>query len=481
MSTATLERRARRAIAARPALTLDEQAKRGNREYLERWGDLGELTDWRGSLGGLVIEERHAHELDPRELRRILNGDYCKLSDRERDAIARREATLALMPDGSYRMIPLVGGGALGQGAVYARNLPAPGTFSIDPVGFAAKTSRNRKIRPAVVHPGYATSWGDRIDAVGVVAKLYIIFEATYTSAATAATLTNHWPWNLAKSIIVSANGINNLFSFQGLDARMLARARAGKWFWDRESSFANPTATNAGTIRLIYELPLAYDESLIGAVFAQTEETQLSVNVTTAASADLFSANPGTFSSATWKIVSEFYSIPTADSQAGRVLVLPDLTQLHGVVTRDDGFSAAGDVVSPLTRTGGILLRAFQRIDNTAPGNVDFGGSVLGGNITSHRFRYGGNVVPLDVPGYLAKYNNEQDYGDVLLPSVDAVSGATAPVYVGDDFVVDSPLRDVVHLTGITEAQLINSVASSVSVNTGAQVHTVQEAMVAG
>jgi hypothetical protein len=481
VSSATLERSVRDAIGSRPALTLVEQAKRGNREYVERWGSLGPLADWQGSRGGLEIRER-LDRLDAGELAKVLSGGYCKLSDRERDAIARGEATLATMPDGGYRVIPFVGGGALGQGAVYARNLPAPGTFDINPVLFAAKTSRNRKINPQQNHPGYTASLNFRVDAVGIVAKLYVVFEATLTSGASAATVTNHWPWNLAKSIVVSANGISNLFSFQGLDARSLMRVRNAKWFWDRESLFAIPAATLASTVRLIYELPLAYDESLVGAVFAQTEETQLTVTVTTAASADLFSANAGTFSAATWRIVSEFYSIPTADTQAGRVLVLPDISQLHGVVSRDDAFSSAAvDITSPLTRTGGILLRAAQRIDNPNPGDTAFGGSSLGGTVTSHRFRYGGNVVPLDIPGYLARYINSQDYGDNLLPSTDVVSGATAPAYAWDDFVIDSPLRDVIHLTGITEAQLLNALASGTTVNAGAQVHTVQEAMVAG
>jgi hypothetical protein len=365
---------------------------------------------------------------------------------------------------------------ALGQGAVYSRNLPAPGSYQIDPVLFAAKTSKNRKTYAQTAHPGMGSSFSIRVDAVGVVARLLLMFEGTYTSTATPATLTRQWPWNLAKSVVVSANGINNLFSCDGADLRALMRVRNGKYFLDRESSFANPGASTAGTIRLFWELPLAYDESLIGAIFAQTEETFLNVNVQTAQNTDLFSANAGAFSAANWRLVAEYYSIPTVDTKAGRILVIPDITQLHGVTSRDDALTAPGDHVAPLTRTGGILLRTLQRVDNLDIGNVDPTAS-----ITSHRFRYGGNVVPTDVPGSVLRLLNEMDYGDAVIPSQDVVAGATPPAYMVDDYVVDSPLRDAIHMSGITEAQILNTFASGLSVTAGAKVHTVQEAMVAG
>lgn len=466
----------------RPPLTPYEQARRAN-AGAAGYGDDPALRAWPGSRSGLVIA---APTVDRRELARIASGHYRKLSDREIDAIRAGRARLITLPDGRYKVIPVPAGGALGQGAVYARNLPAPGTFDINPVLFAAKTSRNQKISPQISHPGYASSFAFRADAVGIISRFWLLFEATYTSTATPATVVQgHYPWNLARSVVVSANGINNLFACQGTDLRALMRVRNAKSLQDRESSFAIPGASAAGLIRLVWEIPLAYDDSLVGAVFAQTEETQLSLTVTTATQAELYSANVGTFSAANWRVVTEFFSIPTADTQAGRVLVLPDISQLHGVVTRDDGFTAAGDVVSPLTRTGGILLRTLQRIDNTTPGSMDPGASTGSGspntNVTSHRFRYGGNVVPTDVPAWVKRFVNETDYGDAVLPSADVVSGATPPNYMVDDHVIDSPLRDVIHLTGITEAQLINTVGAGVTVNSGAQVHTVQEAMVAG
>lgn len=403
-------------------------------------------------------------------------------SDREWDMVQQGRAQLVERPDAPegqrLRVVPLVGGGSLGQGAIYQRNLPAPGSYVVDPVRFAALTSKNRKVSVGQAHPGYGAGVTFRFDAVGVIGRAILIFEGTGTSPATAPVATRQWPWNFAKSWTLSANGINNLFACQGADLRVLGRVRNPRMLFDRESSFAIPANTASGTIRLIYELPLAFDDSLIGAVFAQTEETSLALTLTMAAQADLFTiaGNALTFTNATWRLITEFFSIPTVDDQDGRRLVIPDITQLHGVVSRDDPLTAVGDVYSPLTRTGGILLRTLQRVDNLDAGSLDPTAS-----ITSHRFRYGGNVVPLEVPGSVARWQNEVDYGDAILPTSDAVSGGTAPAYMVDDFVVDSPVRDVIHMQGITEAQLINTIAAGTVVNAGAMVHTVQESMVAG
>jgi hypothetical protein len=477
-----IDRRPIRLDKAATALTLSDFERRGVHSELERVnvGRSGllirEATRPRGHLDERDVPLSHLAWLCQQE-----NRERAGISDRELDAIQRGEAAM-IVHEGKVRVIPVAGGSALGSGAIYARNLPAPGSYTIDPTTFAAKTSKNRKTNPSIAHPGMGAAFGFKADAVGILSRMWLLFEGTYTSGATQATLTTGFPWQMARSVVVSANGINNLIACDGLDLRALTRVRNKDYFIDRESNFTNPTATNAAFERYIWEIPLAFDDSLIGAVFLQTEETFLNLQVTTPPNTDLFSANAGAYSVSNWRVVTEYFSIPTVDAQNARMLVLPDITQLHGLVQRDDAFSANGDVVSPLTRTGGILLRTLQRIDNAKPnfGSVDFGGAVAGGNVTSHYFRYGGNVVPLAVPGFLQKFLNEQDYGDQTIPTIDAPAALTPAVYAVDDFVITSPLRDAIHMAGITEAQMVNTLAG-VGVNAGAQVHTVQEAMVAG
>lgn len=390
----------------------------------------------------------------------------------------RADAAYADELDGDRRLY------ALGSGAIYERNLPPPGTFAIDPVAFAIRTSRNRKPNDTIAWPGYGATRTQRMDSVGIISSILVSFVGTITSPATAPIATRAWPWNLLQQITVSANGINNLFSCEGADLRALARVRnAPRMLFDRESTFAIPGNTLTLPVALFWEIPLAFDESLAGSVFAQTEETSLSVSLQTNVAANLFTVPANLLTIAgNFRILSTFYSVPIADSKQGRQLLLPDITQLHGVVSRDDNLSGAGqDHVAPLTRTGGILLRALQRLDNPATAGTDIGTVDPAASLGSHKFRYGGNVVPIEWnPVSTLRYNNETDYNDAILPAVDAVSGGSAPAYMVDDFVVDSPMRDAIHMLGITEAQLVNAVNSGVTINAGAKVHTVQEAMVA-
>jgi hypothetical protein len=380
---------------------------------------------------------------------------------------------------------------ALGTGAVYERNLPPPGTFDIDPVGFAIRTSRNRKPNAPFAHNGFGVTVGQRIDAVGIVGNIHVIFDGQAVNPAGAPTVSNQYPWNYIGSLVVSANGINNLFSCDGTDLRALTRIKnAPKMLFDRESIFAIGAGSATVQLRMLWEIALAFDESLAGSVYAQTEETFLNVSITPAASAALYLTNAPTVTG-NWRLMVTFYSIPIVDTKEGRKLILPDITQLHGVVSRDDSLTGLGDHVAPLTRTGGILLRVLQRFDNStfsaasfAIGNVDPSSGWSAGNlvqnVSSHRFRYGGNVVPLEYAGStFAKFMNETDYNDVILPASDAVSGSTAPIYLVDDFVSDSPMRDAIRLGGVTEAQMVNTIGV-ITVAAGARVHTVQEAMVA-
>lgn len=366
---------------------------------------------------------------------------------------------------------------AVGTGAVYLKNLPAPNTYVIDPVTFARETSRNRKSYPALSVSGYGGSVSQKIDATGIVGKITLIVKVTLTGDGSAApTQTSQWPWNLLKQITVSANGINNLFSCDGLDLRALARVRNQGFNFDRESAFALPTTSGTSAVVLVYEIPLAFDdESLMGAVFAQTQDTSLSFQVTAGASADLFSAHAPTLSAFTVQPVVEFYSIPYIDSNGQRVAVIPDLRRMHGFYAQTDAL--ASTAYSKLMRINGILARVFQRADNAANAAGDVNWSTYA---TNHQFNYGSNVTPYDVPGLYQRARNQDFYGDKLLPAADFVSGSVD--YICDDLVHDNALRDVIHLLGVTQPQLIN-IFSGLSVSNGnnSVVRTVQEHMTAG
>jgi hypothetical protein len=366
---------------------------------------------------------------------------------------------------------------AVGTGAVYLKNLPAPNTYVIDPVTFAKETSRNRKQYVAQAIAALGGQANQKIDATGVVGRIRLIVKCVMTNNGVAApTPTSQWPWNILKQITISANGINNLFSCDGLDLRALQRAR-NPYFIDREAAFAiTAGAAGVSNITLIYEIPLAFDdESLMGAVFAQTQDTSLTWTVTLANNVDLFSAqNPASFT-ATVQAVVDFYSIPYIDNNGQRVAVIPDLRRMHGYYAQTNLLQALA--YSPLMRVNGVLCRVFQRGDNAAGAAGDVDWSSL---CTNHQFNYGSNVTPYDVPGIAQRMDNETDYGDQLIPTTDAIAGSVK--YVCDDLVRDNALRDVIHLMGVTQPQMINTFNGLVVTNgNNSVVHTAQEHMIAG
>lgn len=377
---------------------------------------------------------------------------------------------------GRRLLVPVLSGGAAGAGAVYARNLPAPNTYEIDPVNFAVLTSRNRKTYGALNWPGFQAKTQQRIDKVGIVSKVWIVGAIVLTPGAMTPTVRNTYPWNLIQRVKISANGIANLFYCDGLDLRALERVRRG-FFFDREAVFALPTGGGAAvTVHGVWEIPVAFDESLVGAIFAQTEDNELTVEIETPASADVFATNAPAVSG-TFQVVVEYFSLPYRDSKEGRKVVLPDIRQLHGFVAKDDAVTGTGEHTVNLMRTGGILTRVLQRWDNAystqGPGQDD-----PATVIANHKFRYGSNVIPTDLSGRLLKRLNEADYGDKPIPVADLLSGNVN--YLVDDLVKANSIRDVIHLLGVTEPQLLNQIAAGTTVNAGAVMHTVQEHMVA-
>lgn len=384
---------------------------------------------------------------------------------------------LVYRKDGRELLLPVLRGGSLGAGAVYARNLPAPGSYAIDPTRFAVLTSRNLKTYPAIAWPGFQQKLQQRVDKVGIVSKVYVIGEITLTPGAMTPTVRTTYPWNLIQRLKVSANGISNLFYCDGLDLRALMRVRSG-FFFDREQVNTIPTGGGAATnLKLVWEVPLAFDESLIGAIFAQTEDNELSIEIETPASADIFSANAPAVSG-NFTVVCEYFSIPYEDTREGRRIVLPDIRQLHGFLASEKAVTGVGEHTAELLRTGGVLLRTLQRWDNAystqGPG-VDDPATV----VAQHKFRYGGNVIPTDEPGRLNLFRQQQRYGDMVIPAADLT--ASQVHYLVDDYVFANSVRDVIHLLGITEPQLLNQIAAGTTVNAGSSMHTVQEHMVAG
>lgn len=367
----------------------------------------------------------------------------------------------------------------IGDVVTYEKNLPSQ-PYKIDAQLFASRTTRFRKSYQPLAWPGFGAKVSQLIDKYGIIGSLHVFFEGTMTGDGVAApTATSGFPWRLPAEVRVSANGISQLIDCDGVDLRALARVRRGKSLAD-SNVFTLPAAGTTTPLRLHWEVPLALDEvSLIGAVLAQTDDNNLSIRITAAASADLFSAHAPTIAG-NFYILASAYEIPEVTSNGQSQLVIPDLRQMHGIFTRDDNLVATGLNPTPLTKTGGLLLRTLQRIDNAPPnfGNVDW----LTDAVSEHAFRFNSKEIPYDYePAWLLRFLNEEDYSQSLLPAADVPAGITAPAYVADDYVAQLGMRDVVNMAAISQPEMLNTIAAAYGLNAGAKIHTVQEAMVTG
>lgn len=367
----------------------------------------------------------------------------------------------------------------IGDVVTYEKNLPTQ-PYTIDAALFAQLTTHFYKPYAGIAWPGFSQKIPQLIDKYGIIGSLHVFFEGTMQGDGVGAPVaTSGFPWRLASEFRVSANGISNLIEMDGIDARALARIRRGRSLAD-EAVFTLPAAGTTTPIRLHWEIPLALDEiSLIGAVLAQTDDNNLLLRITTAASADLFSAHAPTIAG-TWYVLASAYEIPETGSSGKSSLVIPDLRQLHGIFTKDDNLVATGLQPSALTKTGGLLLRTLQRIDNAPPnfGNADW----LTDAITEHFFRFNSKEVPRDFePAWMLRFLNEDDYAQSVLPAADVPAGITAPAYLVDDYVSKVAMRDVVNMAAISQPELVNVFAAGYGLNAGAKIHTLQEAMVTG
>jgi len=367
----------------------------------------------------------------------------------------------------------------LGDVVTYERNLPQS-PYTIDAQLFAQLTTRFRKPYQPLAWPGFGAKVSQLIDKYGIVGSLHVFFEGTMAGDGVGApTATSGFPWRFISEARVSANGLSQLIDVDGIDLRALARVRRGRSLADA-SVFTLPASGTTVPLRLHWEIPLALDEvSLIGAVLAQTDDNVLSLRLTAAASADLFSAHAPTITGSFYVLASA-YEIPETTVKGQKTLVIPDLRQMHGLFTRDDNLVATGLNANPLTKTGGILLRTLQRIDNAPPnfGNVDW----LTDAVTEHAFRFNSKEIPYDYePAWMLRFLNEADYAQSLLPAADMPAGITAPAYVVDDYVSSVAARDVVNMAAVSQPEMLNTITAGYGLNAGAKIHTVQEAMVTG
>lgn len=333
---------------------------------------------------------------------------------------------------------------AVGQPTVALQGVETP-NVSVDPDSFFKYTRRQRfSMRPLTTFGGFGSTDSLALRQTGVISKLFLRVTGTITATAGAAT-TAEYPNNLVKAVKISANGQSNLINVNGAQLKAVntmgnpgltskgvgrragAAAGAANTLAGSLSLAAEDWGTNAGnligpsvtglaavayTVDLIFEVPIAYDDKyLTGAIYAQTNATQLTVDIDWATAADVTST--GTLTPALqYQIIGEVFTIPNV---SGRYVV-PDLSAFHSLI----GFRASGlasgdnEVLLPGTGVGRQLMRLFGQVyTGTAPGAPL---AVNATNFSQLAWRFGGNDTPETVsPGTILRYINEFDYNDDL------------------------------------------------------------------
>jgi hypothetical protein len=380
---------------------------------------------------------------------------------------------------------PVAGAMPVGSsGMAFMHNVPEQGSYVENTPQFFQNTERNDIPQVSQAYPGFGVPADFRIPNVGVLAGIRAVLKLSLVVSGTGAvTATYQWPWNVVKRASLNANGQTQIISAEGNDLR----ARRQRFYRNPREVVSTAPATDVGagtaqavgdpvpgviangtySVVLVYDLPIAHDDyEMAGTLFAQSDQNSLAWRLEAAAQSDLFSIAAGGAVALTGTVfwTSTVYSIPTADTSRGRIVLLPDMSWIHGYLGTNQPFANTGEVPIVLIRTSGRLLCTYVYLDNGGAAIID----PLA--LTEIRFQYGGNQRPRTFsPTEQLIEKNTHDYNGRILPKVG---------YFLLDNEVDNPLRDLVLPKGVTELQVVANVAAGTSLNANSHAHFVEETM---
>lgn len=293
-----------------------------------------------------------------------------------------------------------------------------------NPEQFYAATRRMRfPMRSLTAISGLGSVDSVQLRQTGIIAGLEVRVKGSLTFGGTIGTTTMSydWPFNLIQEIRLAANGQSNLIRCRGLTLRAYEFATNPKISDEGISKSFGGTASTVGTLAmasddwgtsgvnvaapgtnvaaigtytvdLTFFVPVAADQvSLVGAVFAQSQATNLTLDIQWATQNQIVSALGGsaTFaSSLSWKVTGLAYSIPNV----GGAFLVPDLSQFHQLAETRFGGMAQGvnEPLLPGTGVGRRLMRVFhQTISNSVPL------AMTDTNFNRVGWAYGGSDVP--------------------------------------------------------------------------------------
>jgi hypothetical protein len=314
---------------------------------------------------------------------------------------------------------------------------------SVDPESFFANTRRLLyPMRSLTTIAGLGSSDSTQLRQTGIVAGLEVRVTGSlvWGGTITGSSMSYRWPYNLIRSLRVSANGQANLVNCTGLALKALAVMQPDSQDRGVSRSFGSSTGVTQGTLSLASEdwgtsgsnllgpgvtvpatgtytvdlsfyVPLAFDQkTLLGAIYAQTAATSLSLDIDWETQANLLTVGGSATltSSLQYQVTGVVYSIPNV----GGRFVVPDLSAFHSIIGGRFSAIAQGDneILLPGTGIGRQLMRCFFQVySGTAPGTPL---AITAANFGQLAWRYGGNDTPETVSnGTQLRYLNERLY----------------------------------------------------------------------
>lgn len=283
-----------------------------------------------------------------------------------------------------------------------------------------------------------------KIPGRGIVSDIRLHFDLSLVVASYSAfTLYDKWIYDMVRQVTVRANN-TDLVKLSGMDLQVLRQQRYQSADFSDVESTAVAAANATYSLDFMLDIPLCTDpQTRKGAVFAQTDDTTIEVEIQFESASNLYTLTTTTFAF-TGSVRAEVtaWEVPTINAPNGqRALVLPDLS-VHSIInTRRLYINSAGIHRVPFSQTYGQLLRYNWVIwDESAKGFIN----PLTGGVGDIKFQYGQNQTLRRHSVRNLMHLNAQWYRDVLQSD-----------YLAFDFVAENSFRDVVVPADVMDMEL--------------------------
>lgn len=328
---------------------------------------------------------------------------------------------------------------------------------------------------------GLGSTDSTTLKQTGIISALDIRVSGTlvFGGTITGTSMSWRWPYSAARAIRVSANGQANLINANGtfIKALQMCQDRVN----DRgvSNSMGSTTGITSGTLALSSDdwgtsgsnklgpgvtvpatgtytvdfnlrVPIAFDpKTLLGAVFAQTAQTNLTADIDYETQANLITL--GGSATVAVNLNSQISGIVYTIPQVGGQFVVPDLSAFHQFVQSRNTAVAQGDneYLLPGTGIGRQLMRVmYQTWSSSAPL------AMTDANYGQQGWRYGGNDTPeVYTSGQVLRAINEDQLG------VDLGGRWGIGVY---DFCADWALRDSVDEGSTSDLRVLSNLVNA-------------------